>query len=191
MFLKKQKKFTLKCAAGGLSLAAQKEMLVWLQVGKRGFLWRDFNPAWGYDVVVENVSNSRNWVNDDGDYVVEFTVTFASIGSYLAQSRWDGSGEVGVDEYAMFGNYPTHPELGTFPIYYNISGSNWIPWAPTYLENTIGNEYGIPDFDYYRNDDGIKMVRLPQIGNILTHFKYNYLTTSELREQITFNIKNK
>lgn len=85
---KVQKTFKRKCAAEGLTLSQYKEMMRWLAQGKRGFLSFDSNPWWGWTVVLDTVSDAT--IMERGDkLVVEFDVTWKTIGTFLARNMYE------------------------------------------------------------------------------------------------------
>ena len=86
---KTQKTFKRKCAAEGLTLSRYKEMMTWLEHGTRGMLFFEYDPWWGWLVVLDTVGDAKINPASDGTLIVEFDLTFKTIGTYLAKNRYD------------------------------------------------------------------------------------------------------
>lgn len=134
---KVQKTFKRKCAAEGLTLSQYKEMMRWLAQGKRGFLSFDSNPWWGWTVVLDTVSDAT--IMERGDkLVVEFDVTWKTIGTFLARNMYEAY-------------YNSDNEFAATDI--NSICNN------VYNDTMQSNEYGIPvicresDFSYEKESD--------------------------------------
>ena len=120
-----QKEFKYNCAAEDLTFAQCGELFQWLKQGTLGFLILDSNPDWGYDAVLENVSDAITTPIGANRYIVEFDVTFKTVGTYLASSVYPSS----LDEIDEISSN-------------QIEGTDY-----TYRDKTILNEYGIPEID--------------------------------------------
>jgi hypothetical protein len=86
---KTQKTFKRKCAAEGLTLSRYKEMMTWLEHGTRGMLFFEYDPWWGWLVVLDTVGDAKVNPVSDGTLIVEFDLTFKTVGTYLAKNRYD------------------------------------------------------------------------------------------------------
>lgn len=87
---RKQKIFKRKCAAEGLTLNEYKHMMKWLTVGTAGELIFDSDIYWGRTVVLDTVGDAT-FKGDNNFLVVEFELTFKTIGTYLAHSVYPGT----------------------------------------------------------------------------------------------------
>lgn len=87
---RKQKTFKRKCAAEGLTLEQYKGMMQWLTVGTTGELVFDSNKFWGWTVVLDTVGDAT-FVGNNEFLIVEFELTFKTIGTYLAHSIYPGT----------------------------------------------------------------------------------------------------
>ena len=88
---RKQKTFKRKVAAEGLTLQRYKDMMLWLREGANGMLYFDSNPEWGWNVVLETVGDANVYYRGD-ELIVEFDLTWKTIGSYLATNRYVSMG---------------------------------------------------------------------------------------------------
>lgn len=129
-----QKKFTYDVAAEGLTLPRYKEMMLWLQKGQLGFLVKDDNPYWGYNVIVEDISNAEVQYDENDNLIVSFTISFSTVDDYLAKPLLT-AGRHWIDN-----NDETLLE----------------PNEKTELQKTALNEFGIPEIAFIeKNDKGI------------------------------------
>ena len=164
-----QKTFKRKCAAGGITLSQYKEMMVWLTQGSRGFLVFDNNPWWGWTVVLDSVGDATI-MDRNGKLVVEFDITWKTIGTFLARNR-----------YLAY----SHLSDAVKPVVDN-NGDILSTCNGTYNESMQGNEWGIPTIYYeYQFDDsgnvtGIKnnSMFILGISNVHQHLNYTYKTDS-------------
>lgn len=132
---RKQKTFKRKVAAEGLSLEHYKQMMLWLREGSVGFLCFDSNPWWGWTVVLETVGDATVVYTKSG-LIVEFDLTWKTVGSYLATNRYTS---MGLDQIISVGND------------YDI---------------TAGNEYGLPSYFCTGKADGLKYYQVVNLGNV-------------------------
>lgn len=88
---RKQKTFKRKVAAEGLTLDEYKEMMLWLYEGATGTLYFDSNPYWGWNVVLETVSDANVYYSGN-QLIVELDLTWKTVGSYLATNRYLSGG---------------------------------------------------------------------------------------------------
>ena len=112
---RKQKTFKRKVASEGLSLDAYHNMMAWLSEGETGFLCFDSNPYWGWTVVLEKVGDATVYYTSQG-LIVEFELTWKTVGSDLATNR-----------YTSMGIYDVPSSTENYVI-------------------TSGNPYGLPSF---------------------------------------------
>lgn len=112
---RKQKTFKRKVASEGLSLDDYHNMMRWLSEGETGFLCFDSNPYWGWTVVLEKVSDATVYYASHG-LIVEFELTWKTVGTYLATNR-----------YTSMGIYEVPSSTENYVI-------------------TSGNPYGLPSF---------------------------------------------
>lgn len=84
-FSQSQKEFTYNVAAEGLTLPRYKEMMLWLHKGSKGFLIKDDNPYWGYDVILKDTSNATVFYDENNNLIVSFTLTFTTTNTFLAK----------------------------------------------------------------------------------------------------------
>lgn len=130
-----QKTFKHKCAASGLDLATYKQMMKWLTKGTVGFLCFDSDPDWGWSAVLESVSDTT-YVERGGELIVEFELTWKTIGSYLARNAYT-SYLTQLDKRKL-----SEEQLAKLPScngYYNTS--------------VCSNSYGIPVINIRHNLD--------------------------------------
>ena len=80
-----QKTFPLDVAAEGLTLPQYKEMMLWLEAGTLGFLMFDSDPYWGWDVVLEKADDATYYEKADGTLIVQFKLTFKTVGTHNAR----------------------------------------------------------------------------------------------------------
>ena len=119
-----QKTFPLDVAAEGLTLHQYKEMMLWLKAGELGFLVFDSNPYWGWDVVLDKADDATYYEKSDGTLIVEFKVTFKTVGTTLARSVW--------------------------PSYFRVNSEN-ASNKYTLIDSSCGNEYGVPEIVPFSN----------------------------------------
>ena len=141
---RKQKTFKREVAAEGLTLAEYKNMMLWLCEGATGFLCFDSNPYWGWSVVLEKVGDATVTYGSQG-MVVEFDLTWKTVGSYLARNRYDSSGIV-------------DPDGMLYKTYYMMNN----------------NSYGLPSYWYVpdNTDSSYILYDVVNIGNIGQNFDY-------------------
>ena len=84
-----QRTFRWKCAAEGLTPSEYEEMMLWLTVGNKGFLKRDLDEYWGYDAIVDSISNSNVWWKENQTMIVEFEIVFKTFGDSCATAAYD------------------------------------------------------------------------------------------------------
>lgn len=134
---RKQKTFKRKLAAEGLTKEQYRDMMLWLKEGITGFLSFDTDPYWGWTVVLETVSDVNVFYAHDG-MIVEFDVTWKTIGSWMATNKYDGT---------CIGNSSNEQQYqtpGTTDIYNYMTG------------NIIAdNEWGIPAALVQKTEDSI------------------------------------
>lgn len=82
---RKQKTFKRKCAAKLGSMQDYRRMMKWLTVGTTGELVFDNDRYWGWTVVLDTVGDAT-FVQRNNVLIVEFEITFKTIGTYLAHS---------------------------------------------------------------------------------------------------------
>ena len=150
-----QKTIKRKCAAEGLTLSQYKEMMKWLSAGDTGFLSFDSDPYWGWTVVLDTVGDAT-FLDRSGGLVVEFELTFKTIGTYLARNRYPAY--VGLDEASV----DDLTNTSTCNNRYNTTPSC--------------NEYGIPVIYYEMDENGIKnnTYFIQSINNVHQHLNFSY-----------------
>lgn len=87
---RKQKTFKRKCAAQLSTMDEYKNMMKWLSTGATGELVFDSDQYWGWTVVLDTVGDAT-FVKRAGLIVVEFEITFKTIGTYLAHNIYPGT----------------------------------------------------------------------------------------------------
>ena len=107
---RKQKTFKRKCAAEIEDMRDYKRMMQWLTVGTTGELVFDSDRYWGWTVVLDTVGDST-FVKRGDLIIVEFEITFKTIGTYLAHAvypaTWDSDDAntyidvIGTNEYCI------------------------------------------------------------------------------------------
>ena len=157
---RKQKTFKRKVAAEGLTLNEYKNMMLWLREGSTGFLCFDSNPYWGWSAVLEKVGDATVYYSHSG-LVVEFELTWKTVGTYLATNRYIS---MGIDSV---------PDKN---VNYIISS---------------GNEYGLPSYvgvdTVDEEESGYQQIDIFNIGNqgqqidITTTFPTNATSTFKLQ----------
>lgn len=169
---KSQKTFKRKCAAGGLTLSQYKEMMLWLSTGHQGFLVFDYNPWWGWTVVLDSVGDATV-MERGGKLLVEFDITFKTIGSYFARNRYaayyteheNGSTSStcnGLPNETMMCN-----EFGIPVVFMEDAGNN----VCNYFIQSVNNEHQHLDYDYQLDaTNGSSELTI-------THNNINYITT--------------
>lgn len=138
---RKQKTFKRKVAAEGLTLDKYKEMMLWLREGATGFLCFDSNPWWGWTVVLESTTDATASYAQDS-IIVEFELTWKTIGSYLATNRYES---MGIDV---------------------------IPDANTGYVITNNNPYGLPAFFCSSINNATRSYQIINIGNVHQQIDY-------------------
>lgn len=150
---KSQKTFKCKCAAEGLTLSQYKQMMKWLTKGTIGFLTFDSNPYWGWNTVLDQVGDAT-YVNRQGGLIVEFELTWKTIGSYLARNV-----------------YPAYLALDEV-----VTDLNHIPTCNGVYNSTMCcNEYGVPVIYYQKNDGDIIDYHIQSVCNQHQHFDYSFI----------------
>lgn len=153
---RKQKTFKRKVAAEGLTLSQYKDMMLWLREGENGMLYFDSNPEWGWNVVLETVGDANAYYRGD-ELIVEFDLTWKTIGSYLATNRYVS---MGIDEiikgdgtdkqYTITSGHSTG-----LPSYFRTSRSGLIESASKcdywYEVVHLGNEFQYLDCSFWFN----------------------------------------
>lgn len=156
---KKQKEFKYNCAAKGLTFAKCRELFQWLSVGTLGYLILYDNPNWGYDVVLEEVGDAIKTKTGQDQYIVEFEITFKTVGTYLASSVYPSS----LNDIKTLSN-KIIDETTDYKEY----------------DHTIANEYGIPEIDCIAIDTTTSTsnmtytINLPSVCNEYSYLDFNF-----------------
>lgn len=99
---KKQKTFKKSLAADGLTWQQAQEIFLWLEVGSKGFLSFDYDPFWGWDVVITNIGEVTYHELSDGTFVVEFDIEWKTYGDWHARSTISASLLVSPEETKIY-----------------------------------------------------------------------------------------
>lgn len=99
---RKQKTFKRKCAAELNNMQDYRRMMKWLTVGATGELVFDSDRYWGWSVVLDSVGDATFAVRGDL-LIVEFEITFKTIGTYLAHSVYPATWIQPQPEYDQTG----------------------------------------------------------------------------------------
>lgn len=119
-----QKSISWTVAAEGLTQPQIRKMFTWLKEGATGFLYRDIDTYWGYDVVLSKVGNPTIFSSYAGTSVIEFTLEFQTVGEFKARSRYN----LTFDLASLVGG--------------KVDGEECYKFEP---DTTLSNEYGIPE----------------------------------------------
>lgn len=168
-----QKTFKRKCAAEGITLSQYKQMMLWLTPGTTGFLTFDFNPWWGWEVVLDTVGDAT-FMDRNDKLLVEFELTFKTIGSYLARNYYETS--LCFDEVKD----PVEDDSGAT----TCNG---------YLDSTaFSNEYHIPVILMYSQDSeqNIYTLNILGINNAHQHLDYNCYVRTDIGTFFTVGTSN-
>lgn len=157
-----QKTFKRKCAAEGLTLSQYKAMIKWLSVGKTGMLIFDSNPYWGWTVVLDTVGDAT-FVGDTSNLIVQFELTFKTIGTYLARNAYQAYCDMSEVDIEV------DSTMSTCNGYYNTTMSS--------------NEYGIPVI-YYEYNKELNQVRnnlycVQSVNNMHQHLNFSYVANKD------------
>lgn len=131
-----QKTFKRKCAAKGISLAQYKEMMVWLTPGTTGKLTFDSDIDWSWNVVLDTVGDATVF-GDNENMVVEFEITWKTVGSYLATTTFDASLTLGSDDKTAINNKYGIPLVQMFSDYNDSNPS--LNYTIQMIVPTLGN----------------------------------------------------
>lgn len=176
---KSQKIFNLKVAAEGLTLLSYKELLHWLNSGDIGFLYFDYNPFWGWNTVLEDINEESVNMNSNG-IIVELSLKFATIDSYLANSIFNAHRNISLD-------------IQDFNSWI-IEDNNEIP-SKTELEQTSVNEFGIPEIVYTKEENEelrpIKKVWIQNITNYPFYINYSFSSADNINNNFNIIYNNK
>ena len=167
---KTQKTFKRKCAAEGLTLSQYKAMMKWLTVGTTGFLVFDSNPYWGWTVVLDTVGDAT-FMDGANNLVVEFELTFKTIGTYLARNR-----------------YPAYCDVTETMNDGDGSVCNY-----KYNTTMCCNEYGIPVIYYEKDDDGQpinNIYYIQSVSNVHQHLNFTYVGNSSKETGLDIEYNN-
>lgn len=119
-----QKSISWTVAAEGLTQPQIRKMFTWLKEGATGFLYRDIDTYWGYDVVLSKVGNPTIFSSYAGTSVIEFTLEFQTVGEFKARSRYN----LTFDLASLVGG--------------KVDGEECYKFEP---DTALSNEYGIPE----------------------------------------------
>ena len=164
---KKQKEFKYNCAAKGLTFAKCRELFQWLSVGTLGYLILYDNPNWGYDVVLEEVGDAIKTKTGQDQYIVEFEITFKTVGTYLASSVYPSSlNDITNSSSKIIATTKEFIEGVEKTINYRE------------YDNTIANEYGIPEIDCIDIKNSTNhttyTINLPSVCNEYSYLDFNF-----------------
>lgn len=175
-----QKVFDWKCAAEGLSSRRVEEMLLWLQPGEIGMLRFDGNIDWGYWVVVDQISNINKFLQADDTYIVEFSITFKTIGTNYAQGYYSAYGIVNSGNAAKI-NETAVNEYGIPEIVF--VGDIATKKVEKIYISQIGNKFYTFQYDTDTSNGSVenavqKQLKIEIGGKVLTNYSFEYKNDS-------------
>jgi hypothetical protein len=143
-----------------------KNMMKWLSTGTTGELVFDSDQYWGWTVVLDTVGDAT-FVKRARLIVVEFEITFKTIGTYLAHSIYPGTWIMPQPIYDRYLN-KTGEEWNADSAYLDVIGSNGLHIPPVLAQISYGNDGKDYIVDFYLQD----------INNITQDFVFNFDLTN-------------
>ena len=151
-----QREFPLKVVARGLNRGDIRQMAQWLKVGSIGVLSFDFATDWGYDTILDTLSDFNLYPMDDEEhFIVSFDLTFKTVEGIsahtISSAHWDSTSNYQLGTINNLLNIPTiEQDDNSFYIYFLGDDRAEIDFTCTYpsdLQN-IDIQIAVPDENY-------------------------------------------